>query len=123
MFIHSFIASYTVNYTVHLRGLDCSASRHIYYAINTTMKNFLPLIGFLLFPVILYSQNYGIWKYGDTTGFTPRFGLSATALDGKIYVMGGNIGNSPYQVNTLEVYDVASNSWNTPKTTGTFSPR
>ena len=40
---------------------------------------------------------------------TPRHGLAAAVLDGKIYVVGGSNGSAPS--GALEVYDPAQNSW------------
>jgi N-acetylneuraminic acid mutarotase len=91
------------------------------------MKIFLIIFALNLLPKLLAAQSFGIWASGDTAGFTPRFSLTAQALDGKIYVMGGNedgkIDGKTYQTNRFEVYDPISNSWHTPKTTGTFNPR
>jgi uncharacterized repeat protein (TIGR01451 family) len=40
---------------------------------------------------------------------TPRHGLAAVALDGKVYVLGGSNGSAA--MDALEVYDPALNSW------------
>ena len=42
---------------------------------------------------------------------TPRLGLAAAAIDGKLYAAGGNAGISFF--NTLEVYDPVANTWTT----------
>ncbi len=42
---------------------------------------------------------------------TPRFGLAAVALRGKIYVLGGSDGTSPSRA--LEVYNPLTNTWQT----------
>src|SRR5437660_12646304 len=74
----------------------------------------------------VFSQDFGIWREGDTAGFTPRFALTSSVLNGKIYVMGGNesgkITPGVTNSNRIEVYDPSSNSWTIPKTTGTFTP-
>jgi N-acetylneuraminic acid mutarotase len=64
------------------------------------------------------------WSAPATTGtFTGRGGLSSAVVNGKIYVMGGSHSGLANTSNTLEVFDPATNSWSTPVTTGTFSPR
>jgi N-acetylneuraminic acid mutarotase len=40
---------------------------------------------------------------------TGRCGLSSSVVDGKIYTIGGRIGNTP--VNTVEEYDLATDTW------------
>jgi N-acetylneuraminic acid mutarotase len=42
--------------------------------------------------------------------FTPRFGLASDAVNGLIYAIGG--ADSSF-LNTVEVYNPASNSWST----------
>ncbi len=66
------------------------------------------------------------WSTLATTGtFTPRGSLASCVLGDKIYVMGGAIGpEKPSNMsNAVEIFDPATNSWSTPKTTGTFTPR
>ena len=67
----------------------------------------------------------GKWTKASSDGFTPRSGLASCVIGDKIYVLGGVSGLMPniLYLNTLEVYDPASNTWNTPVTTGSFSPR
>ena len=43
---------------------------------------------------------------------SPRFGLAAAAIDGKLYAVGG-FNLSGFWLNTLEVYDPATNTWTT----------
>jgi N-acetylneuraminic acid mutarotase len=74
----------------------------------------------------VYDPATDSWSTPATTGtFTPRGSLTSAVVDGKIYVMGGAIGpEKPSNMsNALEVFDPSSNSWSTPKTTGTFTPR
>jgi len=42
---------------------------------------------------------------------TPRYGLAAAAVNGKIYAIGGSSSGGPRS--TVEVYDPGSNSWST----------
>ncbi len=69
---------------------------------------------------VLYAQSSS-WTTASTTGFSGVGGTSAVAFGGKIYVMGGANKNGIF--NNLEVYDPATDSWNTPTTTGRFSNR
>ncbi|MEO8871344.1 MAG: kelch repeat-containing protein, partial [Candidatus Kapaibacterium sp.] len=52
---------------------------------------------------------------------TARAYPAACAFAGKIYVFGGH--NRSGAVNSVQVYDTASNTWTTPTVTGTFTPR
>jgi len=66
------------------------------------------------------------WHSLATHGtFTKRASLASCVLDGKIYVMGGAIGpEKPSNMsNALEIFDPATDTWTTPKTSGTFTPR
>lgn len=80
----------------------------------------------LVFPFRIVAQHYsplsvdGTWSTASSDGFTPRYALSSTVVDGKIYVIGGE-GNFDF-LNTLEIFDPATNTWSTPTTTGTFTP-
>jgi N-acetylneuraminic acid mutarotase len=66
------------------------------------------------------------WNTPTTSGtFTPRGSLASAVLNGKIYVMGGMTGpETPENMsNKLEIFDPATNTWSSPTTTGTFTPR
>ena len=77
----------------------------------------------LVSAVEVFDPATNTWSTATTTGtFTPRTYLTASVVNGKIYVMGG-INGSGTALNTLEVFDPATNIWSTPTTTGTFSPR
>ena len=52
---------------------------------------------------------------------TPRYGLAAVALNGKVYVLGGSNGSAP--TGALEVYDPALNSWAPKAPTPMPTPR
>jgi len=80
---------------------------------------FLPLA--LLICHCAHAQTTLTWVTESSVNFTPRAGLASAVVNGKIYVMGG--ANATSALNTLEVYDPATNSWSTPTTTGTFTPR
>lgn len=76
--------------------------------------------------VDVYDPQSDTWTTLATTGhFTPRMALTSCVYQNKIYVMGGSEGSeSPANIcNVLEVFDPATNTWTTPQTTGTFTPR
>lgn len=83
------------------------------------LKAFLIVAVFLLFPTIIPAQ--GIWRAASSVGFTGRYGASATLIEGKVYVIGGQIRGS--NVDLVEVYDPQTDSWGTPIVTGSFTPR
>lgn len=58
----------------------------------------------------------------SSSGFTGRAGAPSCVVNGKIYVLGGET-NGGTVLNTLEVFDPLTNTWGTPVTTGTFTPR
>jgi len=91
------------------------------------MKTLLTSLFCLFCPVLVHAQLYGIWESADTVGFTPRFALSSAVLNNQIYVMGGNEdggkNGSTYSSNAFDVFDPSFNTWNTPITSGTFTPR
>jgi len=74
----------------------------------------------LLSPTVINAQ--GKWSTASSDGFTPRLFAAASEVGGKIYVMGG-YGAGSTVLNTLEVFDPASNSWYELVSTGTFIPR
>jgi N-acetylneuraminic acid mutarotase len=63
----------------------------------------------------------GTWESAPTNGFTARSSLTACAVNDTIYTMGGYYGST--YLNTVELFDLKSNTWSTPVTTGTFTPR
>jgi N-acetylneuraminic acid mutarotase len=67
------------------------------------------------------SSLYGTWTTGSSEGFTKRASFTASAVNGKIYVIGGY--DSSAMVNPIEVYDPTIDSWSTLTTTGTYTPR
>jgi N-acetylneuraminic acid mutarotase len=81
----------------------------------------------LLSPLLdVFDPMKNSWSTISATGtFTLRASLASCVVDNKIYVFGGAIGpEKPSNMsNALEVFDPALNSWSTPKTTGTFTPR
>ncbi len=59
-------------------------------------------------------QGFAQWEdTGLTPMPTPRFGASATALDGNIYVIGGIDFDGTPTLRTVEIYDPTENTWST----------
>ena len=65
------------------------------------------------------------WSTPATTGTFPAcYGLTAAVVNGTIYAIGGSdnqYGADP--LNTVAVFNPATNVWNVPSLTGTFTPR
>jgi N-acetylneuraminic acid mutarotase len=63
-----------------------------------------------------YDPATNTWSTKSTTGFTHRYNAAATAVDGKIYVVGGYVGSTPSNLN--QMYDPATDTWTTNSSTG-----
>ncbi len=63
----------------------------------------------------------GTWNPASSVGFAPRCWFTASAVNGKIYVIGG-YGDSSLAT-SVDVFDPRANSWHTVRTTGHFTPR
>ena len=63
----------------------------------------------------------GTWAADSSTGFTLREDHTSCAVNGKIYILGGDDGYNC--LSTIQVFDPLSGIWSTPATTGTFTPR
>jgi N-acetylneuraminic acid mutarotase len=72
-------------------------------------KFWLILISLAVVSIQISAQNG--WT-NPTNLSTPRFGASASIVDGKIYIMGGEAANSVILANN-EMYDPLTNSWET----------
>lgn len=101
----------------------------VYDGQSWTIKNRIPAIVFgaaaaagddhLIYLFGGYLTGNALWQYNPTSDSwsrkanlpTPRFGLAAVSLRGKIYVLGGSNGTSPSRA--LEVYDPLANTWQT----------
>jgi N-acetylneuraminic acid mutarotase len=69
-----------------------------------------------------YSQSgSGTWSEASYTGFAPRYWFTSSAVNDKIYVIGGYESTGLSQ--TVDVYDPSTDTWDTLATTGTFTPR
>lgn len=79
------------------------------------MRSFI-LLGMILLIVLswygLRSVQAGAWasKMGMPT---PRYGVAAAEINGKLYVVGGSLNSEV--LNTLEVYDPGTNAWTTKR--------
>jgi N-acetylneuraminic acid mutarotase len=79
--------------------------------------------------VDVFDPSTNTWSTPDVSGtFSPRFHLSASVVDDKIYAFGGL--NEPlhdtgahHTLNIMEIFDPATKSWNTPVTSGPCTPR
>ncbi len=70
--------------------------------------------GLLTSTVEVYDPSTNTWSTAASMP-TARFGLAAAAVNGKIYAIGGvnSSGGSEVFLNTVEVYDPATNTWST----------
>src|ERR1700704_3145984 len=83
---------------------------------------FIALLMSVCFAQTSFSQ--GLWATGSIQGFTQRYSLSASVVNGKIYAIGGVTGLGIKGIrNPFEVYDPITNTWTTPVTTDTLIPR
>ncbi len=76
--------------------------------------------------VDVFDPSINSWSILKTTGtFTNRTALSACVLNGKIFAIGGlyRTATEVIYLNIVEVFDPNTNSWSTPTTTGTLTPR
>ncbi len=74
-------------------------------------------------PTLLFAQVIsGTWRTRSSVGFTARVGTTSSVVNGKIYVIGGTV-NTINGLSLVEVFDPATNTWNTPSTTGIFISR
>ncbi len=93
-----------------------------YYLFLNVMKQIILTVLLLFTPALVFAQSItGTWSTASSTGFKARSDFAAVALNGKIYVIGGRNGNT--NDSTMDVYDPSTDTWSTPVTTGTFTPR
>ncbi len=76
----------------------------------------------LLMPVTLLAQP-NTWHAASSSGLVARSKFASAVVNGKIYVIGGWDGRDFSGIGELDVYDPASDTWSSPTTTGTFTPR
>ncbi len=80
----------------------------------------------LLFPTVLVrsiqSQTIsGSWTTASSENFSARAGATASAVNGKIYVIGGNMHQTYWD--DVQVYDPSSDTWQAATVTGGYTPR
>ncbi|MBK9249152.1 MAG: T9SS type A sorting domain-containing protein [Ignavibacteria bacterium] len=90
---------------------------------NTWGRIFSTILYIFFLPSLMIAQES--WFTASSNGFTPRFFHSSSVIEGKIYSVGGSTdpNKTKAATNTLEVYDPASNSWNTVNGSGNFARR
>ncbi len=72
--------------------------------------------------VLVYDPVANTWSFPAPPMPTPRFGLAAVSLNGKIYAIGGS-SNGVNGLSVVEVYDPVANTWSTaaaPMPTASF---
>lgn len=83
---------------------------------------YFTVVLFIGLTVATFAQS--TWSTKSVDGFTPRTYPCAAVVDGKIYVIGGYVTvGVPGTVDAVEVYNPANDTWQTPTTTGTYTPR
>ncbi len=60
----------------------------------------------------MYNPETDTWVSKDSIN-TPRFGLQSIEMDGRIYIFGECINNTFNAINSIEMYDIKSNTWST----------
>lgn len=63
-----------------------------------------------------YDPVANAWSYKTATMPSPRFGMGADALGGRLYVVGGGIDASNSYSYEVQAYDPATDSWSVPVT-------
>jgi len=58
------------------------------------------------------------WAKFASAGFKDRYELTTSAVNGKIYAIGGGVPVS----NLVQIYDPATDTWTTPQVQGQFTP-
>jgi len=79
----------------------------------------------VLSSVEVFDPKTNTWSALQTTGtFTARLLHSSGVVNGKIYIIGGTSNmRDPLTKDIVQIFDPKANTWSTPQTTGTFTPR
>ncbi len=90
--------------------------------VMSKMKVFsLVLVAAFLAPTAMAQSIAGSWGMFSSNGFTPRGAFTTCEFGGKIYAIGGFDGTK--YITTVEVFDPATNTWDSLTTSGTYTPR
>jgi hypothetical protein len=87
------------------------------------LKNKLAII-VLVFIVFDYTSNVlaqGIWVKDSSKGFIPREVYTASAVGGKIYVIGGSSSLTTLDIAPVQVFDPMTHTWSTPSASGNYT--
>ncbi len=76
---------------------------------------------FLFCATVANGQTAGTWSTLSSSGLNPRYWCTSGVVNGKIYLIGGNNGTG--FDTTVDVYDPATDTWQTLATTGHFTAR
>ena len=88
---------------------------------KATISFLMFLLAFCAIAPSVRSQEAGRWDSASFAGFTPIDWHATSVVNDKIYVMAGYDANG---LNTaLYVYDPATDTWTSPSTTGSYTPR
>jgi hypothetical protein len=103
-------------------GVSCFVDNKIY--VISSLDSSREINSFV---ISVFDPSTNTWTQLATTGSnTPRIDFAAAAANGKIYVVGGDsIFSAPERGTTgiLDIFDPATNSWSTPVTKGSMTPR
>ncbi len=85
--------------------------------LSTKTSLIFAFLALLIFTSEAQGQ-FASWSKFSNIGFIPRYGMTSTLLNGKIYVIGGEGVN--WFLNDVQVYDPSADSWNSLVTHGDF---
>ncbi len=72
----------------------------------------------------VFDPQTNTWSTPITKGTSaPRNGATSVVANGKIYLIGGYADTNGIFPYAMDVFDPSTNTWSTPVTTGTFTPR
>ena len=77
------------------------------------MKQTMAIVAFAITAVLLFrapAKAQEEWVYKNPIPMARSY-CSSSVLDGKIYAIGGADGNSPVNLDVLEVYDPTTDTW------------
>jgi N-acetylneuraminic acid mutarotase len=92
------------------------------YVVSGLVDNLAPSGPALTNVTEVYDPSTNVWTTAEQIP-TPVFSYASAALDGKIYVAGGEkqAGEQSPFTSALQIYDVATNSWSTGKSLPTLT--